>query len=207
LNGGSAKINSRASMPEWIDTGRRFGGASAILLQEDVVMRTYDFAPLFRSTVGFDRLFDMIDSTVRPDWPPYNIEKTGESQYRISMAIAGFGPDEIELTQQGNVLLITGQKKTDEKHHEMLHQGLASRNFKQTFNLADHVKVTAAELENGMLVVDLLREVPEQLKPRRIALGSRAATPPGQGGIAQDNVGQDKPQRLVQGIVSDRRAA
>ncbi len=112
-------------------------------------MRTYDFTPLFRSTVGFDRLFDMIDSSVRPDWPPYNIEKTGENQYRISMAIAGFAPDEIDLVQQSNTLLITGQKKTESKQQEMLHQGLASRNFKQTFNLADHVKVASADLEMG----------------------------------------------------------
>ena len=139
-------------------------------------MKTYDFTPLFRSTVGFDRLFDMIESSVRPDWPPYNIEKSGENQYRISMAIAGFAPDEIELVQQGNTLLITGQKKTGPKQQEMLHQGLASRSFKQTFNLADHVKVASANLENGLLVVELIREVPEQLKPRRIELGSRTAT-------------------------------
>jgi len=139
-------------------------------------MRTYDFAPLFRSTVGFDRLFDMLDNSNRPDWPPYNIERKGENQYRISMAIAGVGANEIELTQQGNTLWVTGQKKTEQDHQEMLHQGLAFRNFKQTFNLADHVKVTAANLENGLLSVELTREVPEQLKPRRIEVGSSAAT-------------------------------
>ncbi len=160
-------------------------------------MRTYDFAPLFRSTVGFDRLFDLIDSGVRPDWPPYNIEKNGENQYRISMAIAGFAPNEIELIQQGNTLLITGQKTTETKHQEMLHQGLASRSFKQTFNLADHVKVASANLENGLLVVELVREIPEQLKPRRIELRSNAAT----------LEGQDKQQRLVQENVAERQAA
>ena len=140
-------------------------------------MRTYDFTPFFRSTVGFDRLFDMIDNGTRPDWPPYNIEKTGDHQYRISMAIAGFGPDEIELVQQGNVLLITGQKKSAEpKQQEFLHQGLAFRNFKQSFNLADHVKVSSANLVNGLLSVELVREVPEQLKPRRIDVGSRNMT-------------------------------
>jgi molecular chaperone IbpA len=138
-------------------------------------MRTYDFAPLFRSTVGFDRLFDMLDSSARPDWPPYNIERRGENQYRISMAIAGFGPNEVELIQQGNTLWVTGQKSSEPDHQEMLHQGLAFRNFKQTFNLADHVKVTAANLENGLLSVELTREVPEQLKPRRIEVGSPAA--------------------------------
>ncbi len=160
-------------------------------------MRTYDFTPLFRSTVGFDRLFDLIDSGVRPDWPPYNIEKSSDNQYRISMAIAGFAPDEIELIQQGNTLLITGQKKSEPKHQEMLHQGLASRNFKQTFNLADHVKVASADLENGLLVVELVREIPEQLKPRRIELGSHAAA----------LSGQDNQQRLTQGNAAERWAA
>jgi molecular chaperone IbpA len=160
-------------------------------------MRTYDFTPLFRSTVGFDRLFDMIESSVRPDWPPYNIEKSGENQYRISMAIAGFAPEEIELVQQGNTLLITGQKKTEAKHQEMLHQGLASRSFKQTFNLADHVKVASADLENGLLLVELVREIPEQLKPRRIELGSHAAV----------LSGQDNRQKLVQENGAERQAA
>ena len=160
-------------------------------------MRTYDFTPLFRSTVGFDRLFDMIESSVRPDWPPYNIEKTDENQYRISMAIAGFAPEEIELIQQGNTLLITGQKKTEPKQQEMLHQGLASRNFKQTFNLADHVKVSSANLENGLLLVELTREIPEQLKPRRIELGSRATV----------LTGQDNQQRLGQENAAERKAA
>ena len=160
-------------------------------------MRNYDFAPLFRSTVGFDRLFDMIDSSVRPDWPPYNIEKNGESQYRISMAIAGFAPNEIELIQQGNTLHITGQKKTEPKYQEMLHHGLASRSFKQTFNLADHVKVASADMENGLLMVELVREIPEQLKPRRIELGSRAAT----------LTGQDNQQKLIQENAAERQAA
>ena len=151
-----------------------------MLLLENVVMRTYDFAPLSRSTVGFDRLFDIMDSGARPDWPPYNIEKTGDNQYRISMAIAGFAPEEIELIQQGNVLLIAGQKKTERKQQEMLHQGLASRNFKQTFNLADHVRVASANLENGLLLVELVREVPEQLKLRRIDVGSGSTTLKGQ---------------------------
>jgi molecular chaperone IbpA len=151
-----------------------------MLLKEDVVMRTYDFAPLFRSTVGFDRLFDALDNSARPDWPPYNIEKRGENQYRISMAIAGFGPGEIELTQQGNTLLVSGEKKAERNNHEMLHQGLAYRSFRQTFNLADHVKVATANLENGLLSVELVREVPEELKPRRIEVGSSPRTISGQ---------------------------
>ena len=140
-------------------------------------MRTFDFAPLYRSTVGFDRLFDMLDaSTARPDWPPYDIERKGENDYRISMAVAGFGQGDIELTQHGNTLLISGQRKSADKGRETLHQGIASRSFKQTFNLADHVKVVGANLENGLLSVELAREVPEQLKPRRIEIGSPTAT-------------------------------
>ena len=141
-------------------------------------MRTFDFAPLYRSTIGFDRLIDMLDaSSARPDWPPYNIERKGENQYRISMAVAGFGPADIELTQHGNTLLVTGQKSnSQDEPGEMLHRGIAFRHFKQSFNLADHVKVAAADLENGLLSIQLVREVPEQLKPRRIEIGSAPAS-------------------------------
>lgn len=146
-------------------------------------MRTFDFAPLYRSTVGFDRLFDMLEaSTARPDWPPYDIEKQGEDQYRISMAVAGFGPNEIELTQHGNILLVSGQRKGQEKGREMLHQGIASRSFKLSFNLADHVRVVGANLDNGLLSVELERQVPEQLKPRRIEIGASKS-----GSVGQDN--------------------
>jgi molecular chaperone IbpA len=140
-------------------------------------MKTLDYAPFFRSTVGFDRLFDLVDSGTRPDWPPYNIEKLGENEYRISMAIAGFGADEIELVQEGNTLTVSGAKRTERvSRHEMLHQGLAFRNFRQTFNLAAHVKVEAASLENGLLSVRLVREIPEQMKPRQIKVGAAQAT-------------------------------
>lgn len=144
-------------------------------------MRTFDFSPLYRSTVGFDRLFDLLDQAHRVEpmtnWPPYNIEKTGESQYQITMAVAGFAPDEVEITQNANALVVVGQKKGSEDGRHYLHRGIATRVFKQTFNLADHVKVTGAVLENGLLTVDLVREVPEALKPRRIeiATGERAA--------------------------------
>ena len=133
-------------------------------------MRTFDISPLYRSTVGFDRLFDLLDDTARPDWPPYDIEKKAENQYRISMAVAGFGSDEIELTQHGTMLIVTGRKKVEEEGRQVLHRGIALRNFRQTFSLADHVKVAAANLENGLLSIDLVREVPEQLKPRRIEI-------------------------------------
>jgi molecular chaperone IbpA len=138
-------------------------------------MRTFDISPLYRSTVGFDRLFDLLDNTARPDWPPYDIEKKTENEYRISMAIAGFGPNDIELTQHGTTLTIVGQKKAQEDGRQVLHQGIAFRNFKQTFNLADHMKVSAANLENGLLSIDLVREVPEQLKPRRIEIAAASA--------------------------------
>jgi molecular chaperone IbpA len=137
-------------------------------------MAAFDFAPLYRSTIGFDRLFDLMDNSIRPDWPPYDIEKVDENQYRISMAVAGFSSDEIELTQVGPDLLVTGEKSANPGNRQMLHQGIARRNFRQTFKLADHVKVSAANLTNGLLAIDLIREVPEQLKPRRIEIGSQA---------------------------------
>jgi molecular chaperone IbpA len=155
-------------------------------------MMNYDFSPLFRSTVGFDRVLDLLDQASRgqsmTNWPPYNIEKTGEDQYRITMAVAGFSPDEIELVQQENVLLVTGQKHPDPEGVQVLHRGIATRAFKQTFNLADHVKVTGANLENGLLVIELKREVPEALKPRRIEIASSG----GQKVIPQDNKPQIK---------------
>src|ERR1700759_2607035 len=158
-------------------------------------MRTYDFSPLFRTTVGFDRLFDMLDNGARPDWPPYNIERVGKDQYRISMALAGFASNELELIQQGNTLTVTGQKKTEQPRNEgMLHQGLAFRNFKHSFNLADHVKVASATLENGLLSVELVREVPEQLKPRRIELGSTSVSQDNQPRLTDD---QPELQRKV----------
>jgi len=163
-------------------------------------MRTFDFTPFYRSTVGFDRLFDMLDAgQARSDWPPYNIEKRGEDQYRISMAVAGFAPNEIELTQHGNTLVVAGEKKAEKDQREILHQGIAFRHFRQTFNLADHVKVVAANLENGLLSVELVREVPEQLKPRRIAIGASISTPV----PAQDN----KPIELDQSVDHPSKAA
>jgi len=150
-------------------------------------MRTFDMSPLYRSTVGFDRLFDMLDQTTRAEqmtnWPPYNIEKSGDDQYRITMAVAGFSPDEIELTQHQNTLLVTGNKHSEPEGTQILHRGIATRAFKQTFNLADHVKVAGANLENGLLTVDLVREVPEALKPRRIEIVTGA----GQKALGQDN--------------------
>jgi molecular chaperone IbpA len=167
-----------------------------MLLKENVVMRTFDFTPLFRSAIGFDRLIDMLDdSNSRSAWPPYDIEKTGNDRYGIRMAVAGFTPDEIDITQQGNTLFITGQKAADHGRRAMLHQGLAFRNFRQTFNLADHVKVAAANLENGVLSIDLIREVPEGLKPRRIQIGNQET----------QILGQDNQPQLANKTVPERQ--
>jgi molecular chaperone IbpA len=138
-------------------------------------MRNFDLSPLYRSTVGFDRVFDLLDQAARVEpltnWPPYNIEKLGEDRYRISMAVAGFSQDEIELLQKDGALFVSGQKHADPEGVQMLHRGIATRAFKQSFSLADHVKVAGASLENGLLMIDLVREVPEALKPRRIEIG------------------------------------
>ena len=152
-------------------------------------MRTYDFSPLYRSTIGFDRLFDMLDQSARaeatPNWPPYNVERTGEDDYRITMALAGFSPDEIELVQKENVLFVAGHKNADQQPEaEVLHRGIATRPFRQSFNLAEHLKVTDATFEHGLLMVELKREVPEALKPRRIEI----AVGVGDGGVAQTKV-------------------
>ncbi|ESW94687.1 molecular chaperone Hsp20 [Mesorhizobium sp. LSJC268A00] len=146
-------------------------------------MRTFD--TLYRTTVGFDRLFDMLDSGTRPDWPPYNIEKVDENDHRISMAIAGFSQDEVELTQHGPELVVVGQKADDQSGRQLLHQGIAYRTFRQTFKLADHMKIKAANLENGLLTIDIVREIPEELKPRRISIGAGDAQVGGKQ-IAQD---------------------
>ena len=137
-------------------------------------MRTFDFTPLYRSTVGFDRMFDLLDSSVRPDWPPYDIEKLSDDAYRISMAVAGFGPSDIEIVQEGANLVVSGRKTASEDGRQLLHRGIASQSFKQAFSLADHVKVAQASLVNGLLSIDLIREVPEQLKPRKIEIGCTA---------------------------------
>jgi molecular chaperone IbpA len=137
-------------------------------------MRTFDFTPLYRSTVGFDRLFDLMDRTAQGEapanWPPYNIERQSENEYRITMALAGFAPDQIELVQQENVLLVAGHKNAEQENGQVLHRGIATRPFRQTFNLAERVKVESATFENGLLTVNLKREVPEALKPRRIEI-------------------------------------
>ena len=139
-------------------------------------MRTFDLAPLYRSTVGFDRLFSMLDGfDAAPGYPPYNIERTGENDYRISVAVAGFGENELTIEAKENTLTIKGEKQVkEEKDGEVLYQGIAARAFERVFQLADYVVVKGALLENGLLHVDLAREIPEAKKPRQIAINGKA---------------------------------
>lgn len=136
-------------------------------------MRTFDLTPLYRSAIGFDRLATMLSeqrSDANPSYPPYNVELVSEDKYRIVMALAGFDRSELEITTEREVLRVTGRKKKDEHQRTFLHRGIAARDFEQSFQLANHVKVTTASFDNGMLSVDLVREVPEALKPRTIAI-------------------------------------
>ena len=139
-------------------------------------MRTFDLAPLYRSTVGFDRLFSMLDGfEATPGYPPYNIERTGENDYRISIAVAGFGEGELNIEAKENTLTVKGEKKLkEESNGEVLYQGIAARAFERVFQLADYVVVKGANLENGLLHVDLAREIPEAKKPRQIAINGKS---------------------------------
>ena len=137
-------------------------------------MRGFDFTPLFRSTVGFDRLPSLFDAASRldetPSYPPYNIEKIGADSYRIVMAVAGFSPEELSVVAQANSLTITGKSQRDETQAKYLHRGIAARSFERRFDLADHITVNGASLDNGLLSVDLVRQVPEAMKPRTIRI-------------------------------------
>ena len=137
-------------------------------------MRTFDLSPLYRSTVGFDRLFSMMDGLeAAPGYPPYNIERTGENEYRVSIAVAGFGENDLSIESKENTLTIKGSKQTkEEQSGEVLYQGIAARAFERVFQLADYVQVKNAALENGLLHVDLVREIPEAKKPRQIPIGN-----------------------------------
>ena len=148
-------------------------------------MDRFDFSPLFRSTIGFDRMLRLVDAATRVDgtsfgYPPYNIEKTGDDAYRLTMAVAGFSPDELDVTVQENTLRVSGKSQKDEekKSKGYLHRGIARRAFERRFSLADHVKVTGARLDNGMLHVELVHEVPEAAKPRTVEIGSGPVAAP-----------------------------
>ncbi len=145
-------------------------------------MRHVDFSPLYRSTVGFDRLFTMLDSLAQPEggqttYPPYNIERTGEDAYRISMAVAGFSDEEISIEAHRNVLTVKGERKeeSDSVGSDLLYRGIASRAFERRFQLADHVEVVGATLKNGLLHIDLKRNIPEEMKPRKIEITAAPA--------------------------------
>ncbi|MBX2809073.1 MAG: Hsp20 family protein [Cellvibrionaceae bacterium] len=142
-------------------------------------MHTLDFSPLYRSAIGFDRMASLLDAmsqteSKQPSYPPYNIELTGDDAYRITMAVAGFAEQDLDLQVENNRLTIAGNKNArqgDKETREYLHQGIAERSFERRFQLADHVRVDNAQLENGLLHIDLVREVPEAMKPRKIAIG------------------------------------
>jgi molecular chaperone IbpA len=144
-------------------------------------MRTsYDFAPLWRSTIGFDRFFDLVDAAQQAgnnddNYPPCNVERLGEDRYQISLALAGFSPDEIAVTAEQNVLTVEG-RKAEKQQREFLHQGISSRPFKRQFSLADYVQVKGASFDNGLLQIELVREIPEAMKPRRISIAGAAAS-------------------------------
>ena len=140
-------------------------------------MRQFDFAPLYRSTVGFDRLAQLLDSVggfEADGYPPYNIERLGENEYRITMAVAGFAKDEFKVEVKESALLVSGEKKPDAKERTFMHRGIAARSFERRFQLADHVEVKGAELKDGLLHIDLVRNLPERMKPRTISIVSDA---------------------------------
>ena len=149
-------------------------------------MRTLDFSPLWRSTIGFDHLADLVDSSLRQasddNYPPYNIERSSEDHYRITLALAGFAPEDVSVTAEQNMLTIEGKTQAKDQR-EYLYQGIAARPFRRMFNLADYVQVKAATFKDGLLTIDLAREVPEAMKPRRIAIN---------GGTAPQQIDQKK---------------
>ena len=140
-------------------------------------MNRFDFTPYRRSTVGFDRLFDLLENHARSNpgenYPPFNIERRGEDSYRITLAVAGFRPDDLDITAQQNLLVVQGRKRDDESSGEMLHLGIANRGFERRFELADYVSVANADLADGLLAIDLVREVPEAMKPKKITLAGQ----------------------------------
>jgi molecular chaperone IbpA len=142
-------------------------------------MRQFDFSPLYRSTIGFDRLAQLLDTVAGFDnefasYPPYNIELLADNQYRISMAVAGFGEDEMKIEVKEATLSVRGEKKSEKYERQFLHRGIAQRGFERRFQLADHVEVKGAELKDGLLHIDLVRNLPERMRPRQIEIGSSA---------------------------------
>jgi molecular chaperone IbpA len=146
----------------------------------------FDFAPFRRSTVGFDRLFDMLENNgmgqAGENYPPFDLIKLGDNEYRIELAVAGFKPDEIDITAQQNVLIVTGRKndETEQKGSDFIYRGIANRSFERRFALADHIQVRGADLKDGLLAIELVREIPEAMKPKKINIGSGASSELGQ---------------------------
>jgi molecular chaperone IbpA len=139
-------------------------------------MRTYDFSPLWRSSIGFDRLFDLAETAQRAggdNYPPYNIERLADDRYQISLAVAGFAPDDVSITAEQNVVTIEGSK-TEKAERDLLYRGISTRSFKRQFSLADYVQVKGAGFDNGLLKIELVREIPDAMKPRRIAIDGTA---------------------------------
>lgn len=154
-------------------------------------MTSFDFSPLFRATVGFDRLLNLVESSTQwaengNGYPPYNIEKTGEDAYRVTLAVAGFEEDELSLEVRETVLLVEGRRKEQDAETAYLYRGIAGRSFKRQFQLAEHVNVIGAQLRNGLLTIELKREIPEAMKPRRIEIRTDPALPAGQSTLIAD---------------------
>ncbi len=154
-------------------------------------MTSFDFSPLFRATVGFDRLMNLVETSTQwaengNGYPPYNIEKTSEDAYRVTLAVAGFEEDELSLEVRETVLLVEGRRKEQDAESAYLYRGIAGRSFKRQFQLAEHVNVIGAQLRNGLLTIELKREIPEAMKPRRIEIRTDAALPAGQSTLIAD---------------------
>lgn len=163
-------------------------------------MRNLDLSPLYRSAIGFDRLASLLDNMTtteqnQPAYPPYNIELTGEDAYRISMAVAGFDESELDIQMEQNRLTVSGKKPVEEGKRNFLHRGIAARNFERRFQLADHVRVTDAQLANGLLHIELVREIPEAMKPRKIEISS--------GNLLQSKQAEDRSETGVSGVKAD----
>jgi molecular chaperone IbpA len=184
----TGKKTASKSLAPPAKTGAAKSGATTwwrpthVAQKEDVVMRTqFDFAPLYRSSVGFDRVFDLLENATRgqaaENWPPYDISKTGDDAYRITMAVAGFAMDDLNVVAEPNLLVVAGEKKV-EQFGEVLHRGIANRSFRQRFELADHMKVNGAHLADGLLTIELQREIPEEMKPRQVAINTVSASKP-----------------------------
>ena len=153
-------------------------------------MNRFDFTPYRRSTVGFDRLFDLLENQARnnaggDNYPPFNIERRGEDRYRITLAVAGFRADDLDITAQQNLLVIQGRKRDDENQGDMVHVGIATRAFERRFELADFVRVENADLADGLLIIDLVREVPEAMRPKKVQIGGQPTLQAVEGGDAK----------------------